>query len=160
MTLAFGALDGALRRARDFDFGERFAPLAEALMWLVIINDSFWEDDEADYRQHRESNVAGRSIEGLRYARHRLVHDIKVYGMHGALSAAVWGESNWGEAVWGDEPSWNWRTADTLDPAIDRTGEDLYRECLEGKPVLPTLEVATEYLRSYRSIWPLLVPKD
>lgn len=153
MALGFDCLEGALDRAREMEFDERFAPLAEALMWLVIVNDAFWEENEAVYRRHRESGGAGRSIEGLRYARHRLVHDIRVYGMHGALNGAVWGESKWGEAVWGDQPSWNWRNLDTLDPAIDRTGEDAYREHLEGRPVLPTLEDAFEYLNSYRAVW-------
>lgn len=160
MALGFDSLEAALDRAREFDFDKRFAPLAEALMWLVIINDAFWEENESVYRRHRDTDGVGHSIEGLRYARHRLVHDIRVYGMHGALNGAVWGESKWGAAVWGDEPSWNWRRLDMLDPAVDRTGEDAYLRHLEGRPVLPTLEAALEYLKAYRAVWAPAVSTD
>jgi hypothetical protein len=150
IELGFRALEDALLRALAFEFEERFAPLAESLLWVVILNDSFWDENESVYRKERDSDEAGRTIEGMRYARHRLVHDIRVYGMHGALDAVVGGESKWGQAVWGSKSAWVWRSLDGLDEAKKRAGEDIYVDHLQGRPVMDTIRSVQAFLEGYR----------
>lgn len=153
IELGFEALYRAVERAETLRFEERFAPLAEGLMWLIMINDAFWEEDEATYRAHRDDDADGKLIEGLRYARHRLVHDIRVYGMHGALGGGNWGGSRFGHSVYGSNPAWTWRNVDDLDEAEDRSGEPVYKEHLQGKDVLTTLTRAMQYLEKYLAGW-------
>ena len=104
LELGFDALEKALTRVAATSPPERFAPLAETLLWVCILNDAFWKEDEAAYKAARDSDCDGRTIEGLRYARHRLVHDIRVYGMHG-------GAINLEDA---SQTEWRWRPVDDL----------------------------------------------
>ncbi len=85
LELGFDALEKALERVAEAGVYDRFAPLAESLLWLVMINDAFWEDNQETYAAMRHTDARGQVFEGLRYARHRLVHDIRVYGMHGVI---------------------------------------------------------------------------
>ena len=155
LELGFDALTGALARIDEMPPSERFAPLAEALLWVCILNDAFYSEDEEQgtgYKDSRDQDTHGSTLEGLRYARHRLVHDIRVYGMHGAISQS----NTLGTAALGLSPlgggstmSWRWRDVAQLDPAHDRSGEPVYRERLEGREVGPTLQAAFDFLEAW-----------
>jgi hypothetical protein len=155
LALGFEAAGRALKRAKASAPEQRFAPLAETLMWLVILNDAFWEDNENAYKSHRDADSEGQLIEGLRYARHRLVHDIRVYGMHGVIYRG--GDFSPADFDHRDfyvgRPVWTWRKVDELDPAENTNGEAVYRERLEGREVLPILKEALGYLEKYRTVW-------
>lgn len=139
LELGFDALERALVRVADTPLHDRFAPLAEALLWTCILNDAFWKGDEEAYRLFRDAHDDGRTIEGLRYARHRLVHDIAVYGMHGAISLDT------------SQIEWSWRSVEDLQEADDKSGEDIYRKYLQGQKVEPTLHAAQAFLIRYRA---------
>lgn len=119
-----------------------------------MLNDAFWNEDQNRYVAKRENHEFGRTIEGLRYARHRLVHDMSVYGMHGKLEAGVWGQARWGEAVFGTAASWVWRKVNELDEWNHDEGKHPYREHLEGRSVIATLEGARSFLNWYRKTEP------
>jgi hypothetical protein len=155
LDFAFQALDEALKRAETAELHDRFGPLAESLLWVVLLNDTFWEDNERAYRRARFTDPDGRTIEGLRYARHRLVHDIRVYGLHGVIYFG--GDFNADDFCHDDfdvgMPQWTWRDINKLAKATRRRGEDIYMKCLEGKDVTGTLNAAADFLRRYRTAW-------
>jgi len=144
-------MDKALHRVADSSPDDQFAPLAETLLWVVMINDAFWEENQAAYEAGRSDNSNGRSIEGLRYARHRLVHDIRVYGMHGVIYGGAF-SSGFSSAFHVHSPKWTWRGVSDLSEAANRDGEDTYKELLEGREVEPTLQAVNYFLGSYYAL--------
>ena len=44
LSLALDALAKALDRVSQTQPNEQFAPLAESLLWVVMINDAFWQE--------------------------------------------------------------------------------------------------------------------
>jgi hypothetical protein len=150
----FNALEDALKRIGLYEPDNRFAPLAETLLWIDLLNTAFYLDDGAVYVEKRQDDAAGVTIEGLRYARHRLTHDVMVYGMHemqyegGAFTP---GFSNGFDI---GSPTWRWRYVKKL-PTYDRDKqiEKVYKKHLQGKEVEPTLNDTADFLRRYRTIW-------
>jgi hypothetical protein len=153
LDFAFRALDDALKRAASADVDDRFGPLAESLLWVVILNDTFWDDNESAYRRSRSSDPDGRIIEGLRYARHRLVHDIRVYGLHGVIYYGGAFDQSFSSDFDIGTPKWEWREISLLAPAEKTEGEDIYQESLQGEDVEESLNKAANFLRRYRSGW-------
>ncbi len=153
LDFAFKALDDALKRVETAEVYDRFGPLAESLLWVVILNDTFWEDNQRSYRRARFIDPDGRMLEGLRYARHRLVHDIRVYGLHGVIYYGGAFDSGFGRAFDTGSPQWTWRDISALAKAKRRRGEATYRRCLEGEDVGTTLNRAADFLRRYRTNW-------
>lgn len=155
LDFAFRALDEALKRVATVEVHDRFGSLAESLLWVVILNDTFWEDNQRAYRRARFTDADGRTIEGLRYARHRLVHDIRVYGLHGVIhyggdfDAQDFNHEDFHVGT----PRWTWRDISKLAKAKRRMGEAIYTNCLQGKDVEPTLNSAADFLRRYRTTW-------
>ena len=141
------ALDRALDARKSDKIEEMFAPLAEALWWIVVLNDSYWQSDGEEYRKSRDSDEQGRILEGLRYARNRLTHDIDITGMHGLIESGLTLPFNL-PANLGRIPMWMWRSVDKLPRASrrDRESEARYRESLEGKEVEATLQLAATFL--------------
>ena len=159
LEYGFNALAAALVRVEEFEHEDKFAPLAESLIWIEMLNAAFWKEDReakrTTYLDVRRKDKRGQRIEALRYARHRLVHDIKVYGLHGAM--------HYGGDFDADEfaheefhvgtPRWVWRNIRTLEDADDTTGEDDYCEYLQGNEVEPTLRDAADFLVEYHKGW-------
>ena len=153
MALGFDALERALARVSEAVAREQFAPLAESLLWLVMINDAFWQKDTKRYRRIREDDPDGKAFEGLRYARHRLVHDIRVYGMHGVIDHVGGFSRGFGVGFDVAKTEWRWRGIDTLAKTTKRMGEDVYRKRLQGWEVEPSLRAAASFLGEYRKGW-------
>lgn len=149
---AFEALDGALHRVDLAEPERRFAPLAETVLWIDIINTTFWKENQEGYSKARCADPAGKMIEGLRYARARLVHDILVYGMHevtfhnGDFDAADFDHRDFDVGT----PLWTWRDTDRL-PDWDRDQREkrIYQADLEGHEVEPTLRAMVTFLKGY-----------
>ena len=120
-------------------------------MWLITINDSLWDEDRERYEARRNGDSNGRTIEGLRYARHRLVHDINVYGLHGAINYVGWFDSGSSNGFDTSGPKWVWRDLEALQPAKRTEGENVYRKRLQGKDVEASLRTALTFLSMYHS---------
>ncbi len=87
--LGLQALELAIRRAHEAqargDEISFFAPVAEAVWWLTMLDETLWGTayDDASYESVRCSSRGGVLLLGLRYARNRQVHDTQVTGMQG-----------------------------------------------------------------------------
>lgn len=156
LQYSFEALDDAEERIGTYEPDNRFAPLAETLLWIDLINTAFYKVDGRAYVARRNVDDAGKTIEGLRYARNRLTHNPMIYGMHGIqyeegdFDASDFDREDFNLGA----PMWRWRIVDDLPPwDKDRTIEAVYRERLEGKEVEPTLNGAANFLRRYRTGW-------
>ena len=146
LKLSFEALEDALKRIGTYDPDNRFAPLAETLLWIDLIDTAFRKDDGDKYVEARKEKPGGILVRGLRYARNRLTHDVMVYGMHEIQYEG--GDFNVGT------PTWRWRIVDDL-PTYTWAKEiqDIYKDELEGKEVEPILNDAANFLRLYRTGW-------
>ncbi|HLF42460.1 MAG TPA: hypothetical protein VJA46_02900 [Acidimicrobiia bacterium] len=156
LQYSFEALDDAEKRIGSYEPDNRFAPLAETLLWIDLINTAFYKVDGHVYVSQREVDDAGKTIEGLRYARNRLTHNPMIYGMHGMQYEE--GDFDPRDFDHGDfrvgAPMWRWRIVDDLPPwDRDKTIESVYREHLEGKEVEAALNGAANFLRRYRTGW-------
>jgi len=159
LEYGFRALDAALDRVEDHEHEDKFAPLAESVIWIEMLNAAFWKEDvEADrttYKDERTKDPGGQIIEGLRYARHRLVHDIKIYGLHGAMHFG--GEFDANDFNHDDfhvgTPKWIWRDIASLAEADDKAGQDDYVQFLQGREVEPTLRIAADFLIDHHQRW-------
>ncbi len=154
LQYAFEAVGQALDRAGRTPPDRQFVPLAEALLWLTILNDIFWDADGQRYRDARDADSSGRTIEGLRYARHRLVHDIDVTGMHGlTMHRGVLSRDSVfaiDSTMNDDHTVWCWRSIEGLPPANDRGSEDTYVDGLVGRSVVLSIRSAFGFLARYR----------
>jgi hypothetical protein len=155
-SLAIEAMHDALTRAEDRrqrgDTEGLFAPLAEALWWIIVLNESYWESEQHRYRKYREGHQSGSLIEGLIYARNRLTHDIDITGMHGLITTPFELPTNF-PVNFGPTHRWVWRRVDDLPPPERRNddGQGAYREFLEGREVEGTLRAAAGLLNEYQS---------
>ena len=152
--LGLQALELAIRRAHEAqakgDEISFFAPVAEAVWWLTMLDETLWgtEHDDASYKSVRCSSRGGVLLLGLRYARNRQVHDTQVTGMQGN---PLLGQD--------DTPGdpWRWRSLDapgvpTYEPKEGRwgkKGEQAYCDLMVTHEVLPTLEEAVRFLDSW-----------
>lgn len=152
--MGFNALEEALKRVGEASPESRFAPLAESLLWIDILNSAFFKENKGRFSKTRANDTDGKIIEGLRYARHRLVHDIKVYGLHGVIYYG--GDFNADDFDHKDfnvgTPLWTWRDISKLAEAHHKKGEDIYVAHLQGKEVEPTLNSAARFLANYHKV--------
>lgn len=150
-----------LRKLIGTTQGEKiFAPLAECLLWVYIINDQvFWRNMGTSYQGCRDDDAAGKMIPGMRHAFNMVKHGIDVtvtdlvqtsyLGGFGTarfnrtmFNGATIGNIRWGKFARLPKSKQNPR----------RKEETSYRNYLEGRPVLDTLEEVSEfYLRASRS---------
>ena len=157
LKLSFDALEDALKRIGTYDPDNRFAPLAETLLWIDLIDTAFYNDDEDKYVVARKEKPGGILVRGLRYARNRLTHDVMVYGMHEMQYEG--GDFNAKDSSHRDfnvgTPTWRWRIVDDLPTYTWKNKEiqDIYEDELEGKEVEPILNDAANFLRLYRTGW-------
>lgn len=143
LEFGFRGLEGALDRVADYSPDDRFFPLAEAFLWIDLIDGAYWIQDEEQgtgYREFIQLHELGPTRTALRYARNRFVHDIGVYGMHGGIFHAGAFSSGFSEEFDITTTRWIWRRLGDL-PAWEgnTNGEHEYREELEGEDVEPTL---------------------
>lgn len=162
LQFSFDALDDSLRRIGTYPEDNRFAPMAEALLWIDLIDTAFYMDDKEPYKKACDEWQDGVLVRGLRYARNRLTHDVMVYGMHGMKWEDGAFDSGFSKAFDIGMPKWRWRRVDDLGPFEPNNEwqkqqnaklEAIYRKHLEAKEVEPILEAAANFLRRYRTGW-------
>ena len=155
-SLAIEAMHAALTRAEDLRqrgvVEGLFAPLAEALWWITVLDESYWKSEETAYDAYREAHASGVLVHGLRYARNRLIHDIDITGMHGLITTPFQWPINF-PVNFGPTDRWVWRRVDDLPPPGRQNddGQAAYRESLEGQEVEGTLRAAAGLLAEYQS---------
>ncbi|MBU1226805.1 MAG: hypothetical protein KJ698_06325 [Actinobacteria bacterium] len=140
------ALDRAEHARTQGEMHALFAPLAEALWWSAVLDDSFWKSDCARYSALRKHEGHVDLMVGLRYARNRLTHDIDITGMHGLMEGATF-PLTFPLRFRG----WRWRCINDLPSAgrKDEEREKAYKAALEGRDVEETLRDAADFLRGY-----------
>lgn len=145
LLAAAGLAVGRLRRV-DVTSDETFAPLGESLFWLAAIGDLVGGSVDG-YRQTRVLHKVGATLPGLIYARDQITHGAGITGM----TRQYWGASPlWlGESRLGSPPEQWWLSRADRPKAgrAKQVGRECYYTHLGGRPVVPTLEAALEYLR-------------
>jgi len=63
--------------ARPGEPSTAFAALGELLFWICAL-DKLWSETAPTYDAARKANDAGKSIQGLRYARNQIAHGVEV----------------------------------------------------------------------------------
>ena len=144
LRLSFDALEDAEKRIGSYEPDNRFAPMAETLLWIDLINTAFWSGPGSDrYVEIRQADDAGKTIEGLRYARNRLTHDPMSYGPHDVqYEGGAFDSAAFDRGFDTGEPIWRWRHVHGDLPPYDKdkTIEAVYREHLEGRAQRPKLD--------------------
>jgi hypothetical protein len=132
--------------------GQMFAPLGEALMWLIALDDLLASTD-ASYRANAAADADGDALPGVRYARNAIVHGHAVTSTTQSRGGAVLGAAALGSFALGEAPSARWidRTAIGFTPkpsAYVDAQERSYDLQLDGNLVDPLLQRVLQFLRA------------
>jgi len=140
---------GALARVTT---GAQFAPVGEALMWLIALEDLVVAVD-GRYWALRNADVDGDVLPGVRYARNAVVHGRTVTATLYAHGGAMLGAAMLGTFALGEVPSTRWSAraaigfTPTPTPHVPAQ-EHSYDVAIAGQHVLAPLERALTFLRS------------
>ena len=108
-----------------------FSPLAEALMWAVSIDETFFKLDDQRYRNARDVDIDGRYLQALRYARNRCTHQLALVAERKGLAPPFRPPITLGLLF-------RWRPGSELPPPDpkfkDPGGEAMYDELLAKDP--------------------------
>ncbi|CEP26154.1 Putative uncharacterized protein [Propionibacterium freudenreichii subsp. freudenreichii] len=155
MTMAVNSLKLAVKRWRDTTSqkGEsvsdpdlvRFASIGEALQWAGSLDDH-WSQHYKRQEHRTTSTCCNQTLEGLRFARNRVVHDliITASGHDGMMFPLVF------PLCFGH---YEWRPARDLPlptdgPGSGKEGErqkDAYENCWQGEDVERTLDALVSH---------------
>jgi hypothetical protein len=140
---------GALHRMVP---GQMFAPLGEALMWLIALDDLL-ASANGSYRVKSAADTDGAALPGVRYARNAIVHGHAVTTTTQSRGGAMLGAAALGTFALGEAPSARWidRTAIGFTPkptAYVAEQERSYDSYLDGNMVDPPLQRALLFLRA------------
>lgn len=130
-----------------------FVPLAEALWWIVSLDDGFeklasegtgWTTKEA-YREARNNDTSGRVLVGLRYARDRCGHQLAMASLEDGLRPPFRFPNTPGTFF-------RWRPSGQLPQPAESTRHEQadrirskYDLWLAGRPVEMTVNAAAEW---------------
>ncbi|ACU77740.1 hypothetical protein Caci_8927 [Catenulispora acidiphila DSM 44928] len=108
-----------------------FTPLAEALMWAISIDETFFKVDDQPYRDARDGDADGRYLQALRYARNRCTHQLALVAERKGLAPPFRPPITLGLLF-------RWRPVSELPPPDPRfrdpRGETAYDELLAKNP--------------------------
>jgi hypothetical protein len=115
-----------------------FAATAEALMWVVMLDDWYGRDHPEDYQQLKTE--MGSLLSGLRWARNRTLHDFAL------LTGFVRGRRKVHDTI---HPGWQYRDVlPAADPKFDR-GARQYDGRVAGRPLLEPITEMTNWFEGW-----------
>ena len=133
------------------DLVAAFGPLGETLTWICA-QDELLKREVPAYGSRRNSDSAGKSLQGLRFARNHVIHGVNVSTVARLDGGAVLGLATL-PIVLGHPPSLRWMPASDL-PALSKpcpAQERAYEIMLQGKTILPTVREAQAFLVAART---------
>ncbi len=120
-----------------------FAPLAEVLVWIVVL-DSWHEEAESNqYQTRRDAAAAGRTLRGHRYARNLLAHQTLVSDLVDVTPGMVFPMTF---PMVFHEVRWRVLSQLPLPGRPDRRGHQAYADYLQGQLVRVTIPAVVGFL--------------